>query len=170
MDALQKLDFLHSVHFGADAHRCDDWLSPDRLLHSDAPIAVVVTRKTKVAGLVGFEILGRTMLVRQLQGAPKANFHDGTRVEAYLLSCAEKLCVALRMTAIRVVDADTAIAYRDNARPEDRPSEIAKVHMRKIYSYPAEVGYAKTYCHRLRRRTHYRHVTAFRSVVANVRG
>jgi hypothetical protein len=157
--ALQDIDVFHAIFFGGTTHHCPDWKSADHIIHNDAPITVLVSRKGKVAGIVGFEIVGSTLLVRQLQGAPKANFHDGTRAEAYLLECAERVATALRMPTIRVLTPEAAIAYRDAAPETDRPSEIAKLHMRKMYSYPAEAGYRKSFFWRLRRKTHLRRLT-----------
>jgi hypothetical protein len=157
---LEKLEFYHTTFFGGTTHFCEGWRSADHIIHNDAPITVVVTRKNKVAGVVGFEITGRTLLVRQLQGSPKASFHDGVRVEAYLLECAEKIAATLQMAAIRVITPETAIAFREAAPAEDRPSEHAKRHMRKIYAYPGEVGYTKSFCWRLRRRTYHRSLRA----------
>lgn len=153
---LERLEFFHSCYIDVPACHCPGWLSPENILHFDAPLAVVVKRKGKLAGVVGFEILGSTILIRQLQGAPKASFHDGTSAQAYLLDCAEHIAKALRMRTIRIVDADTAIAYREASPIEDRPSEIAKTHMRRNYSYPAEVGYTQQYFWRLRRTTYFR--------------
>lgn len=156
LQELEKLDCYHSVYFGEYGH-CPDWRSPGNIFRSDAPIAIVVKRKGKVSGVVGFELIGKTVLVRQLQGAPKANFHDGIRAEAFLLDCAEKLARALEMRTLRIVDADTAIAFREAAPPSDRPSEQAKLHMRRNYSYPEEAGYGRSFCLRLRRSTYSRH-------------
>jgi hypothetical protein len=153
--ALEELDFYHSVYFEEFGH-CLEWRSPGNIFHSDAPIAIVVKRKGKVSGVIGFEILGKTLLVRQVQGSPKANFHDGTRAEAYLVDCAELIARKLQMRTIRIVDADTAIAFREAAPPADRPSEVAKAHMRRNYSYPEEAGYGRSFCLRLRRSTYYR--------------
>jgi hypothetical protein len=152
---LEELECYHSVYFEEFGH-CLEWRSPGNIFHSDAPIAIVVKRFGKVSGVVGFELLGRTLLVRQLQGSPKANFHDGTRAEAYLVECAELIARKLKMRAVRIVDADTAIAFREAAPPADRPSEQAKAHMRRNYSYPAEAGYGRSFCLRLRRSTYYR--------------
>ncbi|WP_438705858.1 hypothetical protein [Tabrizicola sp.] len=154
---LQKLDCFHSLYFGEFGH-CPDWRSPGNVFHSDAPAAIVVNRKGKVSGVLGIEVLGSTLLVRQLQGAPKANFHDGTRAEAYLLDCAEQIADAMKMRTLRIVDAETAIAFREAAPPADRPSEEAKAHMRRNYSYPEKAGYGKSYFWRLRRATYVRPV------------
>lgn len=150
---LQELEFFHSIHFGGAAHTCPGWKSDDGMFHSDAHTAVVVTRKGKVSGVVAFELVGSTILIRQLQGAPRGNFHDGTRVEAYVLECAEQIARALNMKTLRIVDAETAIAYRRAAPEADRPSSQAEVHMQKIYSFPAQVGYAASYFWRVRRKT-----------------
>ncbi|MBL9049533.1 MAG: hypothetical protein JNK19_05425 [Tabrizicola sp.] len=160
---ISKLPFFHSILFGATGHHCEAWRSVGNVFHSDAPIAIIVKRKGKVAGAVGFEVLGRTLLVRQLQGAPKANFHDGTRAEAFLLSCAEMIAETLQFRTIRVLTPETAIEYRDAAPVDDRPSELAKSHMWRIYSYPAEIGYGMRFCWRLRRKTYYRSIAECRA-------
>lgn len=160
LEELQKLEFFHSIHFGGDAHVCPGWKSSDGMFHSDAHTAVVVTRKGKVSGVVAFEILGSTLLVRQLQGAPRGNFHDGTPVEAYLLQCAEEIARALKMKVFRVVDAQTAIAYRKAAPESDQPSPQAEKHMEKIYSFPAQkVEYVVRWFWRVRRNTFYRQLS-----------
>ena len=86
---LERLEFFHSCYIDLEASHCPGWQSPGNILHFDAPLAVVVKRKGKVAGVVGFEILGGTILIRQLQGAPKANFHDGTTTLFATLNVAE---------------------------------------------------------------------------------
>lgn len=152
---LEKLEFFHSIYFGADAHVCPGWKSSDSMFHSDAHNAVVITRKGKVSGVVAFEIVGSTILFRQLQGAPRGNFYDGTPVEEYLLECAEEVARALKMKIFRVVDAKTAIEYRMSAPEADRPSTEAEKHMERIYNYPAKVGYATRWFWRVRRSTHF---------------
>lgn len=156
LSALQELSFFHSLHFGATGHDCAGWKSVDGVFHSDAPIAIVVTRGGKVSGVVGFEIIGSTMLVRQLQGAPRGNFHDGIKAEEYLLNCAETIAEALEVKHLRIVTPETAIAYRRDAPTEWRPSPKAEEHMTRIYSYPARVGYKLRFFWRLRRPTFYR--------------
>lgn len=153
---LQELPFFHSVYFESTGHKCPGWKSPEGAFHSDAPVAIVVTRKGKVSGVVGFELIGSTIFIRQLQGAPRGNFNDGTKVEEYLLYCAEEIAKALGMKVLRILTPETAIAYREASPPQDRPSEVAKVHMRKIYSFPEKVGYALVYFWRIRQPTHYR--------------
>lgn len=160
IEELQKLEFFHSIYFGSAAHVCPGWKSADGMFHSDAPTAVVITRKGKVSGVVGFEIVGSTILIRQLQGAPRGNFHDGMPVEAYLLQCAEEIAKALKMKVFRVVDAETAIAYRRAAPEANQPSAQAEKHMEKIYSFPAQkVEYAVRWFWRLRRNTFYRQLS-----------
>lgn len=156
---LEKLAFFHSIHFGGAAHACPGWKSPDGVFHSDAPFAIVVNRQGKVSGVVGFEIVGSTILIRQLQGAPRGNYHDGTTVAEYTLFCAEEIAKALKMKVLRIVTAETAIAYRESAPVQDRPSDVAKKHMQKIYDFPAKVGYAVSYFWRLRRATFYRQLS-----------
>jgi hypothetical protein len=156
---LHALPFFHSIYYGADVHDCPEWKSPDSKFHSDAPVAIVVTRGGKVSGVVGFEIIGKTILIRQLQGAPKANFHDGTRVEEYTLFCAEQIAKTLNMKFLRIVTPETAIAYREAAEPQNRPSDVAKHHMRKIYGFPEKVGYAVSWFWRIRQPTFYRQMS-----------
>jgi hypothetical protein len=155
-DRLEGLPFFHSLYFGGTAHTCPGWKSSDGMFHSDAPIAIVVSRGGKVSGVIGFEILKDEVLVRQLQGAPRGNFHDNMKVEVYLLSCTEAIAQALNMKAVWIVTPETAIAYRMAAPESDRPSVKAEMHMRKIYSYPAIAGYPKRFCWRVRRPTFYR--------------
>ena len=157
---LQKLPFFHSVHFGRKAHKCVGWKSSDSAFHSDAPIAIVVTRQGTISGVVGFEIIGSTILFLQMQGAPKGNYNDGTTVAEFTLFCAEEIAKALKMKTMRIVTAETAIEFREGAPPKDRPSEMAKVHMRKVYSWPEKVGYAVSYFWRLRRPTFYRQLAS----------
>jgi len=157
---LEKLEFFHSIHFGADAHVCPGWKSSDSMFHSDAHTAVVITRKGKVSGVVAFEIVGSTILFRQLQGAPLGNFGDGTPVEEYVLYCAEEIAKALKMKVLRVVTPETAIAYRKSAPASDRPSEAAELRMKKIYSFPAQkVEYVVRWFWRVRRPTFYRELS-----------
>lgn len=149
---LEALPFFHSLYFGATGHTCPGWKSVDGLFHSDAPIAIVVTRGGKVSGVVGFEMLPRTMLVRQLQGAPFGNFNDKYPVAAYMLECAEDIAKALGVKVISVVTPDTAIAYRRDSPEIWQPSPDAEKHMRKIYGYPATTTrYLKSFNWRLRR-------------------
>ncbi len=155
---LQKLPFFHSIYFGATAHACPGWKSTDGLFHSDAPIAIVVTRGGTISGVVGFEIVGSTILIRQMQGAPKGNF-NGVRVEEYVLRCAEQIAEALKMKVMRIVTAETAIHFRETAPQQDRPSDVAKIHMQKIYSFPAKAGYHISYFWRLRRMTFIRQLS-----------
>jgi hypothetical protein len=156
---LQSLPFFHSIYFGTSAQHCPGWKAPGNAFHSDAPIAVVVTRNGTISGVVGFEIIGSTILIRQLQGAPKGDYNGGVRVEEYILHCAEEIAKALKMKVLRIVTAETAIAYRESAPPEDRPSEMAKVHMKKIYGFPKKVGYVLAYFWRLRCLTFYRQLS-----------
>ena len=153
---LHKLPFFHGLYYGCDAHACPGWKSVDGKFHSDAPIAMVVTRNGTVSGVVGFEIIGTTILVRQLQGAPKGDYNDRTPPGLYLTQCAEQIARALKMKTLRIVTPEVAIEYRNAAPPSDRPSPHAKEHMRKIYSFPAELKYELRYYWRLRRPTFYR--------------
>lgn len=156
---LQKLEFFHNIFYGSKAHLCAGWKSSDNIFHSDAPVAIVITRKGKVSGVVGFEIIGSTMLVRQIQGAPKGNFNDGTQAGEYILGCAEQIAVTLGVKTLRIVTPETAIAYRESAPPQDRPSTVAKSHMEKMYSFPGKLGYRVSYFWRVRRPTFFRELS-----------
>jgi hypothetical protein len=159
---LESLDFFHRVFFGQTGHLCPGWKSSDGMFHSDAPIAIVAKRKGKVSGIIGFEITGNTLLVRQIQGAPRGNFHDGTKAEEFLLHCAEEITKALGLRYIRVIDAETAINYRRAAPVTEQPSAQAEAHMRRIYSFPASTGrYVHRFCLRLRTKTFFCELTPF---------
>lgn len=156
---LKKLPFFYDVYFSGGACHCPDWKAPGNVFFSDAPIAIVVTRGGKVSGLFAFEIVGRALIVRQMQGAPHGNYGDGTKPESYILTCIEEIARTLKMKSLRIITAETAIEFRESAPEPNKPSPEVKTRIKKFYDHPKTVGYSQSFCLRLRRSTHYRSLT-----------
>lgn len=151
VEALQKLEFFHSKHFGSGKHLCNEWLTKDNCFVSDAAVAIVVTRAGIVSGLIAFEINGSHILIRQLQGAPNGNFGDNTPVGKYLTECSRELAKALKMKLIWVVTPETVIDYRKTFLDSKPLSEGMEARIRRIYEWPGKLGWKIRYCFRFRR-------------------
>lgn len=141
---LQELPFFFEIHYGEGVHHCDKWKSLDRKFHSDAHFAVIVTRGGKVSGVIGFGYIGRTVFVREMMGAPRSNFHDGTvTVEEYLFQCAMEIAKVLGAKHLRFITPETITRYWIAARGEDfSPDQREKIlsHMKRMYGHVATKG------------------------------
>jgi hypothetical protein len=165
LNELKKLPFFHSLHFGIGVHECSDWKTSDRKLHSDADFALVVTRGGKVSGLVGFEVtVERTwppvsVIVKQLQGAPRANFHDGTITAGeYFLDCAKKFTNALGVRHLYVITPETAVEFRTASREYAEQDEVTRAKIdtgiKKMFAQACKDLHLR-WSMRLRRHAHY---------------
>jgi hypothetical protein len=169
LNELKKLPFFHSLHFGADIHDCRDWKTSDRKLRSDADFALVVTRGGKVSGLVGFELTLDSawpfvsVVVKQLQGAPRGNFHDGTITAGqYLLDCAKEATKVMGVKHLYVITPETAVEFRTASREYAEQDEATRIKVdngiRRMFEQACK-NLRLRWSLRLRRQAHYLELT-----------
>lgn len=133
---LEDLDFFGTLKCGVGPHSY-----ADKGFYLDDKFGLVVMKKNRPVGVIGFHIKGRKLWVEQMQCFPRSKI--GTDAGTFLLPYAEKLAEKLNLRQVFVLRAERNFYWEAAADLEDADEAIKRrQRMSKIYNVsPAAVGY-----------------------------